>query len=162
MNVVLEGPDGGGKSTLAELMSKATGMRVQQGSGPPRAPGEIEGRLTQYLAMTGVIFDRHPAVSQPIYAGLRAETMSEEFWSLVDRFYTTHLVIVYCRSTSVARHVVKPGEDPNHVAALTQRYQDLVRMYDSWATRRAHLTYRIGDSALDVVDIVRHVAAGSR
>lgn len=160
MNVVLEGPDGAGKSYLAEAIAAATGMRVQQGSGPPRQPGEIERRMRDYAQMEDVIFDRHPAVSQPIYASLRGEEMSAEFWSLVDGFYRTRPVIVYCRSESPARHVVKSGENPTHIAAVNERYPFLVRAYDEWAPRHAHLLYRIEDGLLDVVvRIIREMRA---
>ena len=60
MNVVLEGPDGGGKSRLAEYLGAALEMYVQQGSGPPKAPGEVEKRARKYLGLENVIFDRHP------------------------------------------------------------------------------------------------------
>lgn len=160
MNVVLEGPDGGGKSYLAEAIAEATGMRIQQGSGPPRRPGEIEQRLRDYDVMEDVVFDRHPAVSQPIYARLRGETMSPEFWGLVDRFYRSQSIIIYCRAESPARHVVKPGENPEHIAAVHDRYPQLLSMYDEWAAKRAHLVYRIEDNRLEtVVQIVYQMRA---
>lgn len=151
MNVVLEGPDGAGKSYLAEAIARATGMRVQQGSGPPKQPGEIERRMVDYSFMEDAVFDRHPAVSQPIYARIRGEDMSPEFWRLVDGFYRARPVVVYCRSESPARHVVKPGENPAHVAAVHERYPALVAAYDEWATRHAHLLYRIEDGLLETI-----------
>lgn len=140
-SVILEGPDGGGKSTLAERLSKALGMTVQQGSGPPRGPGEIETRTRQYLELKGVVFDRHPAVSQYIYGRMRAEPMSQEFLGLVAAFYRAPGVCIYCRSTSPDRHVVKDSDNPDHVAMLTAKYQELVRAYDIWALGRADLVW---------------------
>lgn len=158
MNVVIEGPDGGGKSTLAEYVARHLGKHLQQGSGPPKAPGEVERRLTTYLHMTDTVFDRHPAVSQVIYGQLRDETMSPEFASLVLDFYHADNLIIYCRSVDAGRHVVKEGEDPAHVEVLTRRYQDLVGLYDDWALRHAHLVYRIGESMDAIVDICRSVS----
>lgn len=157
-NVVLEGPDGSGKSTLAKALGDALDMRVQQGSGPPKRPGEIERRLREYLNMRGTIFDRHPAVSQVIYATLRDETTTAEYMELVKKFYESTPVLIYCRSYDVSRHVVKDGEDPEHIRKINDRYVELVRWYDSWALKRAHLIYRIGDEIDQLVDIVRVIA----
>lgn len=158
MNVVLEGPDGGGKSTLAKMLGEALDMRVQQGSGPPKRPGEIERRMREYMQMRSTIFDRHPAVSQVVYGQLRGETMSPELASLVIDFYHSPVLFVYCRSTDASRHEVKPGEDPAHVATLTQRYSELVRHYDAWALDHAKLLYRIGDDTAELTDIIRVIA----
>lgn len=143
IRVVLEGPDGGGKSTLARDVCDATGLRLQEGAGPPRGPGEIESRTARYLEMDGVVFDRHPAVSQPIYAHLRGEALSPDMRELVQRFYRTPHLVVYCRSVTSDRHVVKAYEDPGHVRAVTQRYPELVSRYDEWAAYRADLQYSI-------------------
>lgn len=158
MNVILEGSDGGGKSTLASTLSNALDMRVKQGSGPPRQPGEIEARLRSYLELDDVIFDRHPAISQPIYGALRDEPLSLEFLELERRFYDQPSLIIYCRSTDVSRHRVKPGENPEHIAKLTANYALLVQLYDSWALKRAHMMYRIGDDPEVLIDIVRVMA----
>lgn len=155
MNVVVEGPDGGGKSTLCAVLAKELGMRVQVGDGPPKTPGEIERRLRRYIEMDDVIFDRHPAISQPIYGKLRGEPPSVEFLDMVGEFYTFPAVFVYCRSTTVDHHVVKAGEDPSHVATLTARYLDLVCEYDRWACDRANLIYRFQQDSPLVVDAIR-------
>lgn len=162
MNVVCEGPDGAGKSTLAEALSRATGIRVQQGSGPPRGSGEIERRLVTYLAMDDVVFDRHPAVSQTMYGAMRDEPASIEFRTLVDQFYQTQPLLIYCRATNLDRHCVKPGEDPDHILKLTQRFTFLLGLYDRWALARAHLLYRVGDDPVDVVDVVSRARARHR
>lgn len=155
MNVVLEGPDGGGKSTLAQALSTHLDMRVQEGAGPPKAPGEIEARLRSYLGMTETIFDRHPAVSQPIYASIRGELLTEQFATLLLDFYRTPTVLVYVRSTCVLNHVVKPGESEGHIKMLTDRYQELVSAYDDWALRNAHLVWRIGDDVERLANMLR-------
>lgn len=158
MNVVLEGPDGSGKSTLAAHLGAALGMHVQQGSGPPKAPGEVEARLTRYLALDNTIFDRHPAVSQVVYGSLRGETPSAEFLALVDKFYSSELLFVYCRATDLKLHVVKDGENPDHIATIERRHADLLAAYDRWALEKAHIVYRIGDDTSAILDVVRVIA----
>lgn len=149
MNVILEGPDGGGKSTLAGHLSKLWNLRLQQGSGPPKKEGEIEQRLANYLKMDNVIFDRHPSVSEPIYTRIRQQAVSLEFKALTNAFYQQNNLFIYCRSTSNARHVVKAGEDPKHIEALNANYDTLVQLYDQWALRYAHHIYRIEDGLIN-------------
>ncbi len=159
MNVVLEGADGGGKSTLAATLADALGMRLQQGSGPPRGPGEVEARLREYNAMTGTVFDRHPAVSQVVYGTIRNDSRSAEFDRLVSEFYLTPSLFIYCRSTTPEHHVVKPGENPAHIETLTKKYDLLVSMYDGWALGHARLIYRIGDDVAATIAAARVLAS---
>lgn len=158
-SIVLEGPDGAGKSTLAQILSVATGMRIQQGSGPPREPGEIERRAAEYLSMTDVIFDRHPLVSQHMYAEVRGEPISEEFHRLTSELYRLSPLFIYCRSLDVSRHVVKGEESQAHVEMIERHYNDLVSCYDAWALRRAHLIYRIGDDVDELTRVIRRVVS---
>jgi energy-coupling factor transporter ATP-binding protein EcfA2 len=157
VNVILEGPDGGGKSTLAAHLAGALDMRVQGGSGPPKSTQEIVDRANAYLKMTDVVFDRHPCVSQPIYGAMRGDPPAITH-ELLKAFYDSPQLIIYCRSESSHRHVVKPGENPEHVEKLTTNYQKLISHYDAWALTRAHLVYRIGDPLDQLTDIVRVVA----
>lgn len=158
VNVILEGSDGSGKSTLAAYLSGELNIRVQQGSGPPRHEGEIEQRLRAYLNLDGVIFDRHPAISQPIYGMLRKELLSPEFKAMVSEFYGQPSLIIYCRATSLEKHRVKEGENPDHIAALNDNHAALLAAYDAWAVARANLIYRIGDTQDDVLNMVKVIA----
>lgn len=156
MNVILEGPDGGGKSTLAGHLSKLWGLRLQEGSGPPKKEGEIEQRLAGYLKMENTIFDRHPAVSEPIYTRIRQQEVSLEFKALTNAFYQQNNLFIYCRSTTNTRHVVKPGEDPRHIEALNANYDTLIQLYDQWALRHAHHVYRIEDGLINFTTWPQH------
>lgn len=157
MNIVLEGPDGGGKSTLGEFLSINLDARLQQGSGPPRTPDEIRQRASQYLRMTDTVFDRHPCISQPIYGTMRGVGADLPGDSLVREFYAQRPLVIYCRSVSAERHRVKDGENPAHVEMLTARYIQLVQLYDAWAMDHAHVVYRIGDDQGLILDICRAV-----
>lgn len=144
---------------MAKAIGQALGMRVQQGSGPPKRPGEIERRTREYLSMRGTVFDRHPAVSQPVYGQLRGETLSDQMASLVLETHSGGHLMVYCRTVDgLSRHVVKEGEDPSHIRALVDGYDRVVAAYDRWALRHAKLIYRIGDDVEELIDIVRVIA----
>lgn len=146
MVVVLEGPDGGGKSTLAQMLSQATGLPIKAGEGPPRYKGEFHERVDKYLRMDDVIFDRHPVISQPIYARLRGSNEDLPTPEQTYSFYSHCPFIIYCRSTDDSKHRVGADEDPAHIEAVHRHYAELVRAYDEWAVKRANMIYRMGDA----------------
>lgn len=154
MNVVLEGVDASGKSTLAAYLSNRLDLEIQPGSGPPRAGESIDDRVRAYLNLDGRLFDRHPCVSQMIYDKLRGGNapVSPE---LLRQFYASKPLLVYCRGESITKHVVKSDEDPQHVAQISMKFNQLLRAYDDWGLRFATILYRIGDDMFEVANLVR-------
>ena len=63
MNIILEGPDSTGKSTLARIIAQHVPLSIQPGAGPPQSPEEIIARGKWYLTLDNKIFDRHPCRS---------------------------------------------------------------------------------------------------
>lgn len=71
--IILEGPDGGGKTSLAERISKRFGIPLA-----PRASSSIDGPVSDLCAWVDndlmkwgttslQIYDRYPLISEPIY-----------------------------------------------------------------------------------------------
>jgi len=143
MNIILEGPDSGGKSTLARKLAEAIGWPVVHSGGPEKFPGELEQRTEKLLSLDRHIFDRHPVISNPIYAAAfdRGDP-DKPSKRLQDAFYRRHNFIVYVRPPALIAHEVKPGEDPDHVRMVNERFTLLLFGYDAWAVRRAHHIYR--------------------
>lgn len=158
MNIVLEGPDGGGKSTLAKFLSQALHRPIQASEGPPKFPGEINQRIERYLNYKDVIFDRHPVISQTVYTSIRASHKDNELPDavLVHEFYTKPNVFIYCRSTHLPiDHDVKEHDTPEHLMQVQEHYTRLVDMYDSWALQNAHVIYTRGGPYWPIVHYVR-------
>lgn len=147
MNIILEGPDSSGKSTLARVIIAyfAGELRYVPTQGPEKYAGEIVTRIHEYLKMDGCLFDRHPVVSQSIYGQFRS-WMSPVPQELTDRLYATEPLIIFCDGDSLQGHQVKDERDDESHLAMIERFDANIRnAYREWAKGRAHINYRIGD-----------------
>lgn len=149
MIVVVEGPDNAGKSTLIEHLSRKLNIASVPGEGPAKSEGEINDRVERYLKLDNVIFDRHPCVSQRIYNLFRSPGAPKVRSTLVDGFYDSDVLLIYCRGrVNVGMEGHKRREDVDtdgHMLMVNKNYTELCEIYDSWASRHAHINYRIGD-----------------
>lgn len=146
MNIVLEGPDNAGKSTLASLISSALCRPIIVSEGREKFPGEVNERVTRYKEFKEVVFDRHPVISQTVYSLVKPNTPVHPV--LIEEFYNTKPFLIYCRplpQRKMEGHVVKDYDDPAYLAEIEQKYTALTEHYDLWALHRAAMIYRIGD-----------------
>jgi len=144
--IVLEGPDGGGKSTLAKAISKATDWPIVGSEGPPQSTEEFLDRIERYFKMGNrVIFDRHPCISNVAYDIIRDprdRTLIPQ--PFIDRVYAQDPIIIYARNTDPKTAVADNKFDtPEHVAMYTANFSKLVEWYDRWALEKAHFIHRL-------------------
>ena len=143
MNLIIEGPDNSGKSTLAGYLSRVLKMPVIEGKGPPKSVDEINQRVISYSQYKGVIFDRHPAISNQIYdlargckPQIRPDILQEYF------FKDENKIMIFCRGDrSLDTHVVKEGESPEHIEMVHKNHRMLCDLYDAWALHHADILY---------------------
>ena len=145
MNLIIEGPDGAGKSTLGRILSDLTGMELVQGNGPPKSKGEFLLRVETYLGMQFKIFDRHPCISDRIYGPLiRGLTHLTD--DQLRRFHAQKNFIIYVQPDDhllPQDHECKDDhETPEHVAGVEKHHGDICRRYDAFMLRNAHYIYR--------------------
>lgn len=104
--IIIEGPDGSGKSTLVDKLSRHLKLPVA-----PRVVGSDTKPLLNLRQWTEeniskgfqpVIFDRHRLISEPIYGPAIKRRQNAEFYDLgwlsdmMWRFYQAQPVIIYC------------------------------------------------------------------
>lgn len=154
MNIVLEGPDATGKSTLARYLSQELKRAIVPSEGPEKFPGEINERIRRYRWFDGVIFDRHPCISQSIYATFNGKTVPD--LDLVFDFYETKPVLIYCSTNGrVLQHQTKDHDSDEHIQMIATNEQQILVLYDHWAIEYAHLIYRVGSPMRRILNAIK-------
>lgn len=145
--IVIEGVDAAGKSTLANYLARVLHAPIQVSGGPPRHRGDTTERCERYAKLSpNTIFDRHPAISEPIYSSVLGREIDLDY-EQVDAFYASNPLIIYCDgSDEIEDHEVKAHEETQHVKKVRDHYVALLDAYRNWAIVYAHIIYRIGDS----------------
>lgn len=154
MMIIIEGPDAAGKSTLAKVIARHTGYNIQESEGPPRSDNDLDERCGRYAQMTGTLFVRHPAISNPIYRVIHGKPGPSD--SVIEELYRRKPFIIYCDpgERGLTDHVIKPGEDHEFLEKLQAKQWLIREEYRKWAIDRAHLVYRIGDDMGRIANLV--------
>jgi hypothetical protein len=104
--IVVEGPDGAGKTTFIELLKGYTNLEVAPRVVSKDAEAMVDLREWVHENVRAgwqeLIFDRHRLISEPIYGPVLREEFEPGFSSLswfyamLEKFYACKPVIVYC------------------------------------------------------------------
>jgi hypothetical protein len=148
MNIVLEGPDHGGKTTLGNRLSKVMGLPLIQGEGPPKSNDEFHARVARCLAMDNVIFDRHPCISEGIYGPVMGRGSILKITEVRD-FFASHPFIIYVRPTThhlPPSHKKHDHESQEHFDRLAGAHANICAAYDARMMNTAQYIYRRTDT----------------
>lgn len=156
MNIVLEGPDNSGKSTLARVLSEKLQRPIYASEGPEKYPGELIERIERYRGLNNVIFDRHPCISDPIYGMFRSQRSSLA-GGYEARFYAEQPLLIYCDplDRGMQGHVEKKHDTAEHIDLIMRHHHAILNMYRLWAIQRSHFIFRIGDDVGRIVRLAR-------
>lgn len=146
VQLVIEGPDNSGKSTLGLYIAQQLGWSVQESEGKPRSPTDLDERCDRYALMERTIFVRHPVVSNPIYYHVHGNDGPSMYHRL--NFYQSKPLLIYCDPAlrGLKGHVIKEHDDPEFLAELEAKHAVILANYQRWALQHARVIYRIGDS----------------
>lgn len=158
MNIILEGPDAAGKSTLAQALRNATGMPIKASEGKPATWRLYLERLRKYEALDGMIIDRHPIYSQQVYGSLRddPEIPDEHLDNLFNR---PDDLFIYCRAINrgLTCHEAKPTDPLGHLEFIDKNYGGILARYDRLAAHNADIIYHEYRQMSRIVDMVKGV-----
>lgn len=149
MNIIVEGPDGSGKSTLVRHIAQHVPLTVQSGEGPPRSQDEIIERAWRYLKMDNTLFDRHPCISEPIYGMFRdpPSSIPQEY---VDHLYRTNPLIIYVHGRAGPQEL-KDYDTKAHIDLMDRNEDNIRNAYQLWAPGNATVTYSVKGGDLDAL-----------
>lgn len=141
--IIVEGPDGGGKSTLARRLSADLDWPIA-----PRVVGTdtqpmvdlkrwVEDNVEMGYHTT--IYDRHRLISEPIYSSVLGRVspgFSDYAWmfNMLQQFYDAEPIIIYCLPQKpTVIHNIRNGDDDNSAIEV---YIDLI--YQAYVFRSAY------------------------
>lgn len=141
IKIILEGPDGSGKSTFAEKLYAKMGVKAFHAGGKPKTIEEIEGRARLCLDPTIQVHDRVFIITDWIYRHALKEPCflddSLRTELLVDMNAKFNVKVIYMRPPldvmfAAWNHRAEKAHKPKeHCDKITQNYEDLVNLYDA-------------------------------
>lgn len=138
--IVIEGPDGAGKSTLIEKLAKDFGYTVYRSGGPKDAETMVkvlrEMAVLAFDKTTTYICDRAPWVSELIYSKAlgRATVLPADAFLMC---YSFPQRIIYCSledSETMLKNMsreFKAHKPAEHTAGVIQSHENICRLYDN-------------------------------
>lgn len=182
--LIIEGPDGGGKSTLVHKLSHD--LRI------PVAPKVVGSNTQPLVALKSwtednlgkgfqeMIFDRHRLISEPIYAPAMTRTPQPEYcdfgwmYEMTALLYGLRPIIIYClpaphvvlanvSDESTDNEIILPVIEQIYAGYVSRAALDctrggIARIYNYKTTRYDDL---VGWVARQLQERLSHVAAGS-
>jgi hypothetical protein len=136
--LIIEGPDGSGKTTLAIFLHTLTRLPVHHAGGPPRDKQEFLDRVDYIKNNKGGIFDRFPPISEYVYGGLRSNPLFSDSELLDLQRSVEKWIIVYCRppllvikGNALAQSAERPHKNSNHLEMIKANILWIVEQYDA-------------------------------
>lgn len=132
--IVLEGPDGGGKSTLLERLKPVfREYEFLHSGGPVRSSTDLDARMAQ--SHPRQVRDRHYCISEPIYGPLfgRPNMITEP---VMQHFLRQRPFVIFCFALDDDMPPQEGEHDtPEHVAGLVANRGAILDAYRQLATR---------------------------
>ncbi len=132
--IVVEGPDGSGKSTLVAALENKFGIVSKHFGGPPADMQEIQERVMSSL--NEPLLDRWSPISEQVYAPIRGQHRSMD---ILDTFVNKYRpFVIYCRPPKIdlmrnkerCLEVSKEHKSARHCEMVSTNFRKVVDLYD--------------------------------
>lgn len=133
--IIVEGPDGSGKSTLIKKLEESMGIEAKHDGGPPKTVGELEERLIH--SPSHKLLDRWSGISELVYGTvLRGKCMMPKH-EIMQYIHDHKPTIIYCRPPNgvletnlIALERTKAHKSEEHCREVRERFWKIVEEYD--------------------------------
>lgn len=136
--VIIEGPDGAGKSTLAKRLAVHLGVEVFHSGGPPMDIKHLQLKMDKIKKnYRSHVIDRTPHISEPIYAPVNGRRVFIPIDVLHKELSDLKPLIIYCRLKSAVDmfkaidRSKKLHKSPEHLREVMEQYSKVVQKYDA-------------------------------
>lgn len=131
--IIIEGPDGSGKTFTADAVSSAVNLQKYPTQGPPKSPSEIVKRIMHTMCLDDHVFDRFPLISEMVYGPiLRNDDTFSYMW--LDRLIPDKYIVVYCRPSieTILENSLKtkPHKSADHISSVINKWKLIIDEYD--------------------------------
>ena len=143
--IILEGPELGGKSSVARIIKERLGIKSFHAGGPP---DNREAAFKRFEALPrDQVWDRCTLISELIYGPIFRNISYFSFTESFVRLQTLNPIIIYCRPSNkhlryalqFLKHQNKPHKDEQYNAqvrknhnATIEKYDDLMNIYEKF------------------------------
>lgn len=149
LNIILEGADNSGKTTLANALRENSSLTYFHPGGPPGSKENelacmVEQREVLYNGISSVVMDRCTAISQQVYAPETVMNQVRKAW-LTD-VLATGTLLVYCRPgtdwlMSFEHFTWRDGESEEHKKLILEKQHTFIERYDAVMHGLPHIGY---------------------
>jgi len=148
-SIILEGPNGGGKSTLSKMLAKDLGLPTyHSGPNPGDTNAAIKACQQQFeRIMGGYIIDRVTPISRPIYDHDVIPKYEIETFELYLDSMMKYAVIIHCdgRGLFTAKDYYPEG----HFNSINKNKEEIQRLYFEMFKTIHHIHYNWKDDSYD-------------
>jgi hypothetical protein len=147
--IIVEGPDGGGKTTMCKMLAEYFGTEVFHAGGPVKYLEELDTRIDIQLGEYGSIVDRCSIFSEPIYGTiLRKRSLMglTEFERWIEYLKSHHWGIVYCKAKGKIE-TGKTWKTKQHMKKVNKQKDKIREMYGDI------MVYTMDELGLPVVSV---------
>lgn len=166
--IILEGPDGGGKTTLLARITKAMG--IKQG---PRASSSVDGPVSDLCSWVDsdlrswgqhglMVYDRYPLISEPIYGpicrGKVPHLMTTSWMHSKTALMCSMSLVIWClpHLETVKKNVQDTGE--GQMSGVSENIEALWSSYamtaQTWPGSHFIYDYQFHDHQAQETDLV--------
>lgn len=142
--IIVEGPDGAGKSTLIQKLSEDLDLPIYS-SGKPEGPMQLMSTMTTLVNMAKdlditYLVDRYPAISEPIYSKVLNK---KKYFTpdLIDFFLNQEIKVIWCNLRDRKQMFdnistdYKPHKPLKHLQEVKENYYVLCEEYFDFMTK---------------------------
>ena len=141
MILILEGPDGSGKSYLANYLTAKWSFSLIPTQGPPKSRGDLLHRMDRVISRDQprerILSDRFALFSEQVYGPvIRDNCLLTEYdiQTYTRRLIRHNAVILYCRPSDETLAKVelekKSHKDEDHVQRVKSQFSRITLVYD--------------------------------